>query len=548
MAADHLESIERREKRSGEPEFLPGTSARARGQSPCIPGLPAGEAGPATASVLGQIGQMGVAPQQLPLSAAQEEKVAIPLPKQFGRYRILEQLGRGAMGAVYLAHDTELGRRVALKVPHLRCGKDGAAPDRCDLDRFYHEASAAAALDHPNLCPVYDVGQIEGIPYLSMAYIKGRPLSQSIQRDPPMSQRRAAIIVRKLAQALEEAHYNGVVHRDLKPSNIMINARGDLIIMDFGLVWRIGAENERLTRLGLVVGTPMYMSPEQASGKVEAMGPGCDIYSLGVIMYELLTGRVPFEGPEAFVLGQLFFAEPPPPSMHRGDLDPQLEAICLKAIAKIPDQRYTTMGEFAMALGEYLRSGQDTPRSFDVPLPAVADEEPLAILEERAAEPSPEPAETEADEPVGPELPIEVPASGTLWKAWRQWTLIVEHFALHRSHAYVKKTTYDNLYKCLVAECRARAAKARGPRQEFYLRLAEFVLPWMSPMVLESADRDILFSLLSYCRRFEQELLDSTELSTEPEDKGGTWFGVWLGIALFVAAFVLVLLLLYWAS
>src|SRR5262249_12952165 len=161
---------------------------------------------------------------------------------------------------------------------------------------------------------------------------------------------RAAIMVRKLAQALEEAHYNGVVHRDLKPSNIMINARGDLIIMDFGLVWRIGAQNERLTRLGLVVGTPMDMSPEQASGKVEAMGPGCDIYSLGVIMYELLTGRVPFEGPEAFVLGQLFFAEPPPPSTHRGDLDPQLEAICLKAIAKIPDQRYTTMGEFAMAL------------------------------------------------------------------------------------------------------------------------------------------------------------------------------------------------------
>ena len=121
-------------------------------------------------------------------------------------------------------------------------------------------------------------------------------------------------MVRKLAQALEEAHYNGVVHRDLKPSNIMVNARGDLIIMDFGLVWRIGSQNERLTRVGLVVGTPTYMSPEQASGKVESIGPGCDIYSLGVIMYELLTGRVPFEGPEAFVLGQILFVEPPPPS------------------------------------------------------------------------------------------------------------------------------------------------------------------------------------------------------------------------------------------
>src|SRR5262249_43690304 len=147
----------------------------------------------------------------------------------------LKQLGKGAMGAIYLAHDNELGRPVALKVPHLRSGEDSVAPDPCDLDRFHREARAAATLDHPNLCPVYDVGQIDGIPYLTMAYIKGRPLSKYISRDRPMSQRRVAITVRKLAQALEEAHYNGVVHRDLKPSNIMVNARGDLIIMDFGL-------------------------------------------------------------------------------------------------------------------------------------------------------------------------------------------------------------------------------------------------------------------------------------------------------------------------
>src|SRR5262249_61331185 len=127
---------------------------------------------------------------------------------------------------------------------------------------------------------VYAVDRIAGCPYLTVAYIKGRPLSKCIRRDRPMSQRRVALMVRKLAQALEEAHYNGVVHRDLKPSNIMVNARGDVIIMDFGLVWRIGAQNERLTRVGLVVGTPMYMSPEQASGREETIGPGCDIYSL----------------------------------------------------------------------------------------------------------------------------------------------------------------------------------------------------------------------------------------------------------------------------
>jgi serine/threonine protein kinase len=508
---------------------------------------PAGDAGPETASVLGQIGRIEVAPPQPLISAAHDDRVAIPLPKQFGRYRILEQLGTGAMGAIYLANDTELGRQVALKVPHLRRGRDGTTPDRCDLDRFYREARAAATLDHPNLCPVYDVGQIDGIPYLSMAYIKGRPLSQSMRRDRPMSQRRVAIMVRKLAQALEEAHYNGVVHRDLKPSNIMINARGELIIIDFGLVWRIGAQNERLTRVGLVVGTPMYMSPEQASGKLEAIGPGCDIYSLGVIMYELLTGRVPFEGPEAFVLGQVFFAEPTPPSMHRADLDSQLEAICLKAMAKSPDQRYATMGEFAMALGEYLRPVHDTPRTIDVRLPGVADLKSADTHEERAADPSPQPAETADEVPVGPELPIEVPESGTPWRAWRQWTLIVEHFALRRSPGNVNKTTYANLYECLVAGCRARAAKAHGLRQQFYLELVELVLPWMSPTVLESTDREILFSLLSHCRRFEQELLDPTELLPEPQEKAGTWLVAGLSIALFVATFILVLLWRYWA-
>jgi serine/threonine protein kinase len=507
---------------------------------------------PATGSVLGQLGQMNELPSYRPPSVGHEEKVPIPLPKQFGRYRILEQLGKGAMGAIYLAHDTELGRRVALKVPHLRRGEDGAAPDRYDLDRFYREARAAATLDHPNLCRVYDVGQIEGIPYLTMAYIKGRPLSKYIRRDRPMPERRVAIMVRKLAQALEEAHYNGVVHRDLKPSNIMVNARGDLIIMDFGLVWRIGAQNERLTRVGLVVGTPMYMSPEQASGKMESIGPGCDIYSLGVIMYELLTGRVPFEGPETFVLGQILFVEPPPPSTYRSDLDPRLETICLKAIAKTLDQRYATMGEFAMAVGDYLRSAEGAPRLLDIRssgiAPGVAEEGPPEVVEERAAELFSRTAETAEVEPVSSELPIEVPESGTLWKAWRQWTAIVEHFALRRSSQNVNRTTYENLYRILIAACRARAAKAHGPRQEFYLRLVELVLPWMTPTAMESTDQEILFSVLSYCRQFEQELLDPTELLPEPGDMAETWSGWLVVIGLLVASFVVVLMWSYWFS
>jgi hypothetical protein len=293
------------------------------------------------------------------------------------------------------------------------------------------------------------------------------------------------------------------------------------------------------------------MSPEQVSGKEEALGPGCDIYSLGVIMYELLTGRLPFEGPEAIVLGQVLFVEPQPPSRFRPDLDPRLEAICLKAMAKRLELRYATMGELAMAVGEYLRSSEGAPRLLDFHSPAAppesAQERPPAVVEERAAEPSqgPAPAEVEPvvpELPDVPELPIEVPESGTLWKAWRQWTAIVEHFALHRSARDVNHNTYKKLHSVLVSGCRARAAKAHGPRKEFYLRLVELVLPWMTPTVLRSTDREILFSVLAYCRQIEQELLDPTELPPEPEEEARTWFGWWLVIGLIVASFVLALI------
>jgi serine/threonine protein kinase len=359
-----------------------------------------------------------------------------------------------------------------------------------------------------------------------------------------MPQRRVAIMVRKLAQALEEAHYNGVVHRDLKPSNIMVNERGDLIIVDFGLVWRIGTRGERLTRVGLVVGTPMYMAPEQASGKVEDIGPGCDIYSLGVIMYELLTGRPPFEGSEAVILGQILFVEPPPPSRYRADLDPALEAICLKAITKGLDQRFATMGELAMALGDYLRKSEGAPRLIEA-RPEATAEPPLPEIPEIPEVPqAPPPDPAAAAELAAPELPIEVPESGTLWKAWRQWTAIVEHFALRKSPARLNVGDYGRLYQLLVAGCRARAAKAQGQRRDFYLRLAELVIPWMRPSTLRLTDQEILFSLLSYCRQFEQELLDPTEFPTAPEDQAPGASGWWMAVALLVASFLLVLMLI----
>ncbi|HMF36745.1 MAG TPA: serine/threonine-protein kinase, partial [Isosphaeraceae bacterium] len=157
--------------------------------------------GSASGSVLGQVGKMIAKPQPPPPSVLPHGKTPIKLPRRFGRYRILRRLGQGAMGAVYLVHDTELHRRVALKVPHFRLDEGAAPADRRDLDRFYREARAAASLDHPNLCPVYDVGQLDGIPYIIMAYIKGRPLSRYIDRNRPMSQRRVGAMVRKLALA-----------------------------------------------------------------------------------------------------------------------------------------------------------------------------------------------------------------------------------------------------------------------------------------------------------------------------------------------------------
>ena len=307
----------------------------------------------ATGSMLGQLSEMTNRKLHAPLSLARDAKAAPALPRRFGRYRVLEQLGQGAMGTVYLVRDTQLHRQVALKVPHFRPGDADGTHDQRVLGRFYREAHAAAILRHPNLCPVYDVGQIDGVPFLTMAYIKGRPLSRYIDRNRPLSFRWVASLVRKLALALQAAHDKGVIHRDLKPSNVMICAGREPMIMDFGLAWRLDRcdSDERLTRIGLVLGTPAYMSPEQISGRVEDLGPRCDVYSLGVILYELLTGRCPFDGPEAVVLGKVLFIEPERPKIHRPHLDPELEAICLKAMAKRDDERYATMSELAAALG-----------------------------------------------------------------------------------------------------------------------------------------------------------------------------------------------------
>ncbi len=247
------------------------------------------------------------------------------IPRQFGRYQIEKKLGQGGMGAVYLARDATLDRRVAIKVPSFRRDEDELV-----IERFYREAKAAATLDHPNLCPVYDVGVIAGIHYLSMAYVRGRTLSTFI-KPGGLPSRQVAALIRKIALALHEAHRKGVVHRDLKPANIMINRRREPVVMDFGLAQRTHADDVKLTQTGAVVGTPAYMSPEQISTD-GPVGPASDIFSLGIILYQMLVGDTPFKGGDAFaVVGAILTAEPDPPSSRRADLEPEMEAICLRS-------------------------------------------------------------------------------------------------------------------------------------------------------------------------------------------------------------------------
>jgi predicted Ser/Thr protein kinase len=296
-----------------------------------------------------------VPPLPVPVGGvAQPAPLPPPLPAPFGRYTLNKLLGRGGMGAVYLAHDRQLDRPVALKIPRF-----GVNPSVEDEERFLREARAAAMLSHPNLCPVYDVGQIGGVSYLTMAYIEGQSLAEMIREGclPPPPE--LVRLVAQMALAMQEAHRRGVIHRDLKPANVMIDLRGQPVITDFGLARR-GPEtgDVRLTHSGMVMGTPAYMPPEQVNGAVHAVGPACDIYSLGVILYELLAGRLPFLGAVGDLMAQIVTVAPPPPSQFRPGLAAELDTICLKALAKDPARRFASMQEFAAALQGHVHGGE----------------------------------------------------------------------------------------------------------------------------------------------------------------------------------------------
>ena len=278
------------------------------------------------------------------------------LPAEFGRYRVLRLLGRGGMGAVYLARDTGLDREVALKLPFFGSGESSKR-----AERFVREARASAALHHPNICTVFDAGRIGGRAFLTMAFLEGTTLDAEIDPDAPMPEARAAEVARAVAVALEHAHRKGVVHRDLKPANVMLAAGGP-VVMDFGLAKRVADADPaeaKLTRDGGVVGTPSYMSPEQVRGDQSAVGPATDVYALGVMLFEMLTGRTPYAGSLGVVLGQILAAPVPPLREFRPGADERLEAICRTAMAKKPADRFPSMAAVAEALDAYLAPAID---------------------------------------------------------------------------------------------------------------------------------------------------------------------------------------------
>ncbi|TWU57077.1 Serine/threonine-protein kinase PknB [Rubripirellula tenax] len=290
-------------------------------------------------------------------SAASQRWRSLQLPTTVGDYELIEELGRGGMGVVFRARQISLNREVAVKMI-LR----GRLASESDLNRFMAEASATAKLEHSGIVPVYEVGDVDGRPFFSMQLVDGATLAELVA-DGPLPQRRAAQIVAEIARAIGFAHRHGVLHRDLKPSNILITGDGTAMVTDFGLAKQI-TDSDELTRSGMLLGTPAYMSPEQASGRRGLMGPASDVYSLGCVLYFALTGRPPFVAESPMELVMLVIEqEPAPPRAIRPNLDRDLEMIAIRCLQKPIDLRYESADALANDLDAYLADEKVAARS-----------------------------------------------------------------------------------------------------------------------------------------------------------------------------------------
>jgi serine/threonine-protein kinase len=291
-----------------------------------------------------------------------------------GRYRVLRRLGSGGMADVWLAEDAHLQRRVALKVLHKRFAQDHEF-----VERFRREAEAAAGLQHPNIVAVFDRGEFEGTYYIAMQYVEGHTLKQLI--DVGLSPEQAVPLIRQVLEAARFAHQHGIVHRDLKPQNVIVDPEGKAAVTDFGIA-RAGVSE--ITQTGSVMGTPHYLSPEQAQG-METTAVS-DLYSIGVILYEALTGRVPFEGESAVAVAMKQVSQTPQrPSSINPRVSPALDAVVMRALEKDPGQRFQSAEAFIAALDQAMREpgapGGGTAAFAPLP-PVVAVAEEVEVLED----------------------------------------------------------------------------------------------------------------------------------------------------------------------
>jgi serine/threonine-protein kinase len=298
---------------------------------------------------------------------SQRESRPFALPQTIDDYELFEELGRGGMGVVYRARQKSLDRIVALKIVLA-----GSSATRADLARFRGEAETAAQLNHPHIVPVYEVGQHNSLSYFTMRYVRGTTLAERVAPGP-LPSRAAAELLAPVARAIAEAHNKGVLHRDLKPSNILIDSEGLPYVSDFGLAKRLVPDAvgdaltqpfRQLTQTGAIIGTPGFMSPEQAAGSRGTIGVSTDIYSLGAILYSMLTGRPPFQAasPVDTVL-MILEQDPVSPQLLNPQVDRDLEMIALKCLQKPAELRYSTADELAADLEAYLADEPISARS-----------------------------------------------------------------------------------------------------------------------------------------------------------------------------------------
>jgi eukaryotic-like serine/threonine-protein kinase len=336
---------------SGEPSIIqrPAPPTPLRAASPARPKhlvfaepKPAPPVSPADAKLSSQQTVVGWEPGSTQTNNSQSDQDGVP------GYKILGELGRGGMGVVYKARQKSLNRIVALKM--VLSGGHASATER---DRFRLEADAVGKLKHPNIVQIIDIGESNGRPYFSLEFIEGGTLQRKLDRET-MSCQQAAETVELLARAMQTAHDHGIIHRDLKPGNILLTRDGIPKITDFGLAKQMHTDSGH-TQTGSILGTPNFMSPEQAEGRLEEVGPASDVYSLGAILYCTLTGRPPFIGATPMeTLGQVVHDEPLPPSRLQSRVSRDLETICLKCLAKSPEKRYGSAAELADDLRRHL--------------------------------------------------------------------------------------------------------------------------------------------------------------------------------------------------